>query len=70
MTYVYDEDSATYVVDLCYYTCFLDYTYYSIPSQINPTELNTFMCCNYYRDGQLCGKCKHGFAPPAYSYSP
>jgi len=27
------------------------------------------MCCNYHSDGQLCSKCKHGFAPLAYSYS-
>jgi len=65
----YNEDSAAYVVGLCYYTCFLDYIYYSIPSQINATELNTFMSCNYHRDAQLCSKCKHGFAPLAYFYS-
>jgi len=65
----YNEDSAAYVLGSCYYTCFLDYIYYSIPSQINATELNTFLCGDYHRDGQLCGKCKHGFAPSVYSYS-
>ena len=65
----YNEDSAAYVFGLCYYTCFLGQTYYSIPSQVNATELNTFLCGDYYRGGQLCGKCKHGFAPSVYSYS-
>ena len=65
----YNKDSAAYVLGLCYYTCFLDYIYYSVPSQVNATELNTFMCGGYHRDGQLCGKCKHGFAPSVYSYS-
>ena len=41
------------VAELSNYTC-------SIPYGINMQSLN--------RDGQLCGKCKEGFAPPAYSY--
>ena len=65
----YSENSAGYVVSLCYYGCCLSGTYYSIPSQLNATELNTFLCGDYHRDGQLCGKCKHGFAPSVYSYS-
>ena len=65
----YNEDSAAYVVGFCYYACFPFSPYYTIPSQVNATELNTFECGDYHRDGQLCGKCKHGFAPSVYSYS-
>ena len=65
----YNEDSAAYVLGSCYYTCFLGRIYYSVPSQVNSTELNIFMCGGYHRDDQLCGKCKHGFAPSVYSYS-
>ena len=67
----YDEDSDGYVVGLCYYSCFTagHMAYYSIPSHVNATELNTFQCGDYHRDGQLCGKCEHGFAPAVYSYS-
>ena len=67
----YDEDSDGYVVGLCYYSCFPagHMAYYSIPSQVNATNLNSFLCGDYYRDGQLCGKCERGFAPAVYSYS-
>ena len=65
----YNEDSAAYVVGLCYYGCFFAEVYYSIPSKVNTTDLNTILCGDYHRDGQLCGKCEHGFAPSVYSYS-
>ena len=48
----------------------------SIPGDIS--ELSDYMCSitvphskkmqSLNRDGQLCGNCKEGFAPPAYSY--
>ena len=52
--------------------------YNSIPANASITELSNYMCSmrishsskmqSLNRDGQLCGKCKEGFAPPAYSY--
>ena len=65
----YNEDSDGYVVGLCSYSCFRGRLYYTIPREVNATELNTFQCGDYHRDGQLCGKCKDGFAPSVYSYS-
>jgi len=66
----YNEASAAFFVGKCYYGWFfLAETYYSVPSQVNATELNTFLCGDYHRDGQLCGRCKHGFAHSVYSYS-
>ena len=41
--------------------------YFSLPC--NVSELNQFMCADTNRDGQLCGRCREGFAPPVYSYS-
>ena len=41
-------------------------TYYPLPC--NVSKLNEYTCAKLNRDGQLCGKCKDGFAPPAYSY--
>ena len=41
--------------------------YFPLPCNIS--ELNEFMCAGLNREGQLCGKCREGFAPPAYSYS-
>ena len=32
-------------------------------------QLNERMCSAYNRQGQLCGSCIPGYAPPAYSYS-
>jgi len=43
----YSKNSAGYVVSLCYYGYSLSGTYYSIPSQLNATELNTFLCGEY-----------------------
>ena len=44
-----------------------DETYFTLPCNIS--ELNHFMCAETNRDGQLCGKCRDGFALPVYSYS-
>ena len=51
--------------------------YYLIPDNVSVSELSNYMCSvtishssmqSLNQDGQLCGKCKEGFAPPAYSY--
>ena len=39
---------------------------YKIPT--NPFQLDDY-CKEYNREGQLCGKCREGFAPPVYSYN-
>ena len=63
MTYSSD-DNTSLVVGECFYSCQLtshsDDAYYPLPSNVCPL----FQC-----DGQLCGKCKDGFAPPVYSYN-
>ena len=40
---------------------------YTLPCNIS--DLNDFMCASINREGQLCGRCRKGFAPPVYSYS-
>ena len=40
---------------------------YTLPCNIS--DLNDFMCASTNRDGQLCGRCREGIAPPVYSYS-
>ena len=40
-------------------------SYYPIPS--NSSRLKE-LCSRYHREGQMCGRCEEGFAPPAYSY--
>ena len=66
----YNEDTNDTVTSSCFISCFNDFmwnsTYYSVPK--NVSELNEMMCGGMNQDGQLCGSCKEGFAPPVYSY--
>ena len=62
----YNEDTHDTVAGLCYYSCFNKFFRYLLPQ--NVSELNEMMCGDVNRDGQLCGSCKEGFAPPVYSY--
>ena len=41
--------------------------YFPLPCNIS--QLNGYMCGGLNREGQLCGRCVEGFAPPVYSYS-
>ena len=42
-------------------------TYYPLPCNIS--KLNDYTCGGLNREGQLCGRCNKGFAPPVYSYT-
>lgn len=42
-------------------------TFYPLPCNIS--KLNEYMCAGLNREGQLCGQCVKGFAPPVFSYS-
>ena len=44
-----------------------DQVYYDLPMDIH--ELNATACKEWKREGMLCGQCKKGFYPQAYSYS-
>ena len=67
----YNKETASFVVGMCFYACFFANTYYTIPRWVNATYQNAFLCnsLHFHRDGQLCGACEDGFAPPVYSYS-
>ena len=41
----------------------------SFPVPCNISQLNEYMCAGLNKEGQLCGRCVKGFAPPVYSYS-
>ena len=57
------------LVGSCQYTCQRSWTGYFFPITINSTsQLNEFMCSEFNRQGQLCGSCVPGYAPPVYSY--
>jgi hypothetical protein len=66
----YGEDRSL-VVGKCLYSCYhrteLSSPYYQLPSNISEL-LNHVDCRKYNREGQLCGKCKEGFAPSVNSY--
>jgi len=63
----YNKESASFVVGMCIYSCFFGNTDYPIPNHVNAS----ITTCNapFHRDGQLCGECEVGYAPPVYSYS-
>ena len=68
----YSIDNTSLVVGKCWYGCYFAQHkrspgivfYYPLPSNISQ------VCDHFHRDGQLCSKCKDGFAPPVYSYDP
>ena len=65
----YDNDNTSLVVGKCYFAIYHygdKVSRYALPS--DPSLLNR-LCDEYGRTGQLCGKCKDGYALPAYSYN-
>ena len=57
------------LVGSCQYTCQRSDSGYFLTITINSTsQLNEFMCSVFNRQGQLCGSCVPGYAPPVYSY--
>ena len=67
MTYSKANPNRT-VVGYCLYSCFRKQPYYDLPAK--NSELSKTVCGELNRDGQLCGSCREGYAPPVYSYSP
>ena len=61
----------TDMIGSCLYSTFpltdLTPIYYPLPCNIS--ELNSYTCAGLNREGQLCGRCVDGYAPPVYSYS-
>ena len=62
----YSEENHSQVVGQCLYGCSHESQYHSLPSNIS--QLNEKVCGWLNREGQLCGRCKDGFAPAVYSY--
>ena len=69
----YDEENQETVVGASLYGVgfFNDSTDYDIYHQVpmNRLQLNEFMCGQFNRKGRLCGECKQGYSPLAYSYN-
>ena len=45
----------------------LQSSFYPLPC--NVSKLNDYTCAGLHREGQLCGRCVEGYAPPVFSYS-
>ena len=57
------------LVGSCQYTCQRLHSENYFDILVNTTsQINEFMCGKYNRQGQLCGSCVSGYAPPVYSY--
>ena len=66
------SDETSIVVGACQYTCQRathESGYYYPIHTGQPSGLNEVMCSGYKRQGQICGSCMDGYAPPVYSYS-
>ena len=68
----YNTDNSSLVVGASSYGCYhlSNDIIGSVPRYVlplNPSDLS-LQCKKYNRDGQLCGQCRKGFAPPVYSY--
>ena len=63
----HSSDNTSSIVGACWYSCqaakHSGSAFYKIP--LNVSEV----CDLFHRTGQLCGRCKDGFAPPVYSYN-
>ena len=60
------QHNSTLAVGACLYTCNAITGYFPLPCDV--TDLNNFTCAGLNREGQMCGQCIEGHAPPVYSY--
>ena len=69
MTY---NESTGVVAGPCFYNCENipkgqeDMLYHPLPHHVE--DLNSAMCGQFHRGGQLCGSCEEGYSPLVYSY--
>ena len=67
MTQTIEKDQI--IVGSCQYTCRRSHKAYYFDITANTSsEISMLMCERYNRQGQLCGSCMPGYAPPVYSY--
>ena len=64
----YNRDFNTTLVVPCNAMCKRKHDYQNVISD-DVTILNSELCGQYNREGQLCGRCKNNTGPPVYSYS-
>ena len=67
------SDNLSFIVGTCPYNSMqyrrqLNPYYFALPS--DPGSVDSAMCGQYNRTGQLCGDCTTGHSPPAFSYFP
>ena len=69
----YNMDFNMTVVGPCNAMCRKVTDYYGYYTVLNVSDdvslLNSELCWEYNREGQLCGRCKNNTGPPVYSYS-
>ena len=70
----YEEKDAKTFAGLCFYNCerpvlnkVLQNVYHGLPENIS--DLNSYMCNRFNRDGVLCGECMKGLSPFVLSYN-
>ena len=61
----------TDIIGRCFFSALslTDLTPFYYPLPCNISQLNSYTCAGLNREGQLCGRCVDGYAPPVLSYS-
>ena len=65
----YDSASGDTVVGKCPYNTFRNIVDLYLPLPVNISDINSFVCGPFNREGQLCGDCKDGYGPAVLSYA-
>ena len=65
----YNNRTNLLLVGSCQYTCKTARGYYNDITANTSSQINELVCKKDKRQGQLCGSCMPGYAPPVYSYS-
>ena len=65
----YNNKTDQYLIGACQYNCKLAEGYYTNITTNTSSGINGLICSKFKRQGQLCGSCMPGYAPPVYSYS-
>ena len=68
-TTVVIPSNVRYAVGHCLEGCFITNEYEEFHSVSLKESWNDALCTQFNRVGTLCGKCKSGYGPPAYSFS-
>ena len=67
-----ERDNESLIIGTCQYNTIgygeVSVFYYNLP--LDPNQVDSAMCGDFHRVGQMCGQCEKPYSPPVYSYHP